>query len=128
METLHESDLSLPHATRRLIWRLTAFFHNRTELLMVEIQEERARALKAAFLTAGAGMLGLLGGITLTAVIVLAAGPHYFIALVILAAFYLCASAGFLFTITQMLRHWESLSGIRDQLQKDRECLEKRLD
>jgi uncharacterized membrane protein YqjE len=106
---------------------LLAFGHNRSELLMVEIQEERMRAQRMIVLMTGVGVLALLGGMTLTAIIVLAAGPHYFAALVILANLYFCGSAGFYLLVGQLHRNWESLSGTRDQLQKDRECLEKRL-
>jgi uncharacterized membrane protein YqjE len=127
METLPESDTSVPHATRRLIWRLLAFGHNRSELLMVEIQEERVRAQRMLILMTGVGVLALLGGMTLTAIIVLAAGPHYFATLVILAILYVVGSVLFYLKAGQLRRNWESLSGTRDQLRKDRECLEKRL-
>ena len=94
---------------------------------MVEIQEERVRAQRMLVLMTGVGVLALLGGMTLTAIIVLAAGPHYFAALVVLAIFYVCGSTVFYLKAGQLRRNWESLSGTRDQLRKDRECLEKRL-
>lgn len=94
---------------------------------MVEIQEERERARKMIVLAAIGGVLGLLGGITLTAVIVVAAKPHYLGALAALAILYLCGALGLYFKVARLLHDWESVPGTRDQLQKDRECLEKQL-
>src|SRR5580704_16980504 len=127
METPPESDSNSADATKRVLWRLMAIGHNHSELLMVEIQEERERARLMLFLAAAAGLFGLLGAITLTAVIAIAAGNHYFIALIILAVLYFAGAMIFYFKLEQLRRHWETMSGSRDQLQKDRECLEKRL-
>jgi uncharacterized membrane protein YqjE len=127
MEALPENNGSLAHAAKRLMWRVMAFCHNRAELFMVEIQEERERAQRMILMAAIGGALGLLGGITLTAVIVVAAAPHYFAALAILAVLYLCGATLIFLKVGQARRNWESIPGTRDQLEKDRECLEKRL-
>jgi uncharacterized membrane protein YqjE len=48
-------------------------------------------------------------------------------ALIILAILYTCGALFFYLKLSQMQRDWEPLAGTREQLQKDRECLEKTL-
>ena len=122
-----ETGPDLGNATKSIVRRLIAIFHNRAELLVVEIQEERERAQTMVFLAAGIGILGLLGGMTLTAVIALAAGVHYLAALVILTVLYLSGAAFFSFKLIRLSRDWEPFSHTHDQLQKDHECFEKTL-
>jgi uncharacterized membrane protein YqjE len=102
-------------------------FHNRVELLMVEIQEERQRALIAVLMASAAVFLGFLAAVTVTAVIACAAGAHMLTALIIMAAVYIAGTVFFLLKLAHMQRNWESLSSTREQLQKDRECLEEHL-
>lgn len=94
---------------------------------MVEIQEERARARAMLFLASAAAVLGLLAGMTLTAVIALAAGSHVLAALIILTLVYGGTAIFLYLKLEKMGRDWETLAGTRDQLQKDRECFEKTL-
>lgn len=122
-----ETGPDLGNATKSIVRRLIAIFHNRAELLVVEIQEERERAQTMVFLAAGIGILGLLGGMTLTAVIALAAGVHYLAALVVLTVLYLGGAAFFSIKLVRLSRDWEPFSHTRDQLQKDHECFEKTL-
>jgi uncharacterized membrane protein YqjE len=127
METPPETDSNLAETTKRLAWRLLAILHNRLELLMVEIQEERDRARVMIVMAAAMVILGLLAGITITALIAAAAAPHIVAALAILAVLY-TGGAGFLFwRMLKLRQNWEALSATRDQLDKDRECLEKTL-
>lgn len=104
-----------------------AIGHNRLELLMVEIQEERERARIIISLAAAMIVLGLLAGITITAVVACAAGTHYLIALIILAVLYSGGALLLYFKLTKIKQEWELLSGTREQLEKDRACLEKTL-
>lgn len=127
METPPETDSSLTDATKRFVWRLMAIFHNRCELLMVEIQEERERARLMIFLAAGAAVLGLLGSMALSALIVVAAGRYYLLALIILTVCYLGGALILFLKFSKLRRDWEPLPGTREQLTKDRECLEKQL-
>jgi uncharacterized membrane protein YqjE len=127
MEAPPETDPNLADATKRVAWRLLATCHNRAELLLVEIQEERERLRMIIFLAAGAGILGLLAGITLTAVIVCAAGAYRLPALVLLAILYTGGAVLFYIKLTRLQRDWESFSDTRDQLEKDRKCFEKTL-
>jgi uncharacterized membrane protein YqjE len=127
METPPDTDTNLVEATKRFVWRLMTVFQNRSELLMVELQEERERLRTIIFLAAGIAVLGFLGGITLTAVIALAAGAeHALAALIILAAIYICGAMFFYIKLSRLLNDWESFSGTRDQLEKDREWLKNR--
>lgn len=125
MERPPEIDSSLAGATQRIAWRVLAICHNRAELLMVEIQEERERARLVIFLAGAVGILGLLAGITITAAIACAAGAHILLALIIMSVVYLGVVVALSLKLSQMLRHWETLPDSREQLQKDRECLEK---
>lgn len=127
METPPETDPSLADTTKRVVWRLLAICHNRIELLMVEIQEERERARVIIFLASTMVVLGLLAGITITAVIACAAGTHYLIALIILAILYSTGTVVLYFRLSNLKAEWEMLSGTREQLDKDRECFEKTL-
>jgi uncharacterized membrane protein YqjE len=127
METPPETEADLAGAAKRVAWRLLAICHNRAELLMVEMQEERERARVIVFLAAAVAVLGLLAGITVTAVIACAAGSHIFTALIILAILYTVGAVFFYLKLAQLKRDWETLPGTREQLEKDRECFEKTL-
>ena len=128
METPPDLDSNLADSTKRVIWRLLAVGHNRAELLMVEIQEERERVRVIIFMAAAMAILGLLAGITITALIVAASGPNHFLAaLGILAVLYTGGAVFLYLRIAKVRKDWEPLSATRDQLQKDRECFEKTL-
>jgi uncharacterized membrane protein YqjE len=127
METPAETNPGLTGSAKRVAWRLLAICNNRAELLMVEIQEERERALLVVRLVSAVAVLGLLAGITVTAVIACAAGTHLLTALIVLAVIYIAGTVFFLLKLVQLQRNWEALSSMRDQLQKDRECLEEHL-
>src|SRR5580704_16296836 len=114
METPPETDPDLAGATKRVAWRLLAICHNRAELLMIEMQEERERARGIIILASAVAALGLLAGGTITA-------------LIILAVLYTGGAVFFYLKLTQLQKDWEPLSGTREQLEKDRECFEKTL-
>ena len=99
---------------------------NRLELLAVEVQEERERLLHIFLLALGVAALGMLTGITLTAVIVVLfwAGSPVVVLLTLTvlygaAAVYLCRQ------LTVLLHDWQTLPASLDQFRKERECLEK---
>jgi uncharacterized membrane protein YqjE len=127
METPPETDPDLAGATKRVAWRLLAIGHNRVELLMVEMQEERERARAIIILASITAVLGLLAAGTITALIVCAAGTHMLLALIILAVLYTTGAVVFYLKLDNLKQDWEPLAGTREQLQKDRECLEKTL-
>ena len=118
----------LIQASTRFARRLLTIGENRFELLMVEVQEERERLLRAILLALGVAAFGLLAGVALTAVIVvLLWGLSPVAALLVLTGIY-GATAGWLYRrLTRLLRDWQNLPATLDQLRKDRACLEKKL-
>jgi uncharacterized membrane protein YqjE len=101
---------------------------NRFELLMVEVQEERERLLRAILLALGVAALGLLAGMALTGAIVVALWElSRMAALLLLTGLYGAAAISFYLRLTRLLRDWQNLPATRDQLRKDRQCLEEQL-
>ena len=128
METPPDTGLPLADASRRVVQRALAIFGNRLELLMVEMQEERERILRVIWLSLAAAAFGLLAGIALTAIIVVALWEyHPVVALLILAALYAAAAVYCHGRMRCLQRDWRTLAGTIDQLKKDRECLGKYL-
>jgi uncharacterized membrane protein YqjE len=114
--------------SKRLARRLLTIGENRLELLMVEVQEERERLLRAILLALGVAAFGLLAGVALTgAIVVLLWELSRVAALLVLTSLY-GATAVFLYRrLTRLLRDWQNLPATLDQLRKDRACLEKNL-
>jgi uncharacterized membrane protein YqjE len=118
----------LTGASKRLAQRSLAICENRIELLMVEVQEERERVLRAIWLALGAVTFGLLAGVALTAVIAVAFWRESpLAALSILAALYAAVAAILYVRLARLQRDWQTLPVTLDQLRKDRECLGKNL-
>ncbi len=126
METNEDNGLHLGDATKRVAQRLLVIVENRLQLLMVEAQEERERALLAVWLGLGAAAFGLLTGVTLTVLIAVALWQHSpVIALLVLALIYMSIAVVFYNRLMRLQKDWQTLPGTLDQLKKDRECLEK---
>ena len=126
METSSADGLHLGDATKRIAQRMFVIVENRLQLLMMEAQEERERALLAIWLGLGAAAFGLLAGVALTLMIAVALWEHSpIIALLVLAALYTIAAVFFYRRLARLQRDWQTLPGTLDQLKKDRECLEK---
>ena len=126
METSSDNGLHLGNATKRIAQRMLVILENRLQLLMVEAQEERERALLAIWLALGAAAFGLLAGVALTVVIAVALWDHSpVIALLVLTALYSIAAVFFYRRLVRLQRDWQTLPGTLDQLKKDRECLEQ---
>jgi len=128
METPSDTMPQLADASKRLTQRALVICENRIELLMVEVQEERERILRAIWLALGAVVFGLLAGVALTAVIAVAFWRQSpMAALVILTVLYVVAAAVLYARLARLQRDWQTLPTTLDQLRKDRECLEKNL-
>jgi uncharacterized membrane protein YqjE len=126
MEIPSDTGPHLGGATRRIAQRILVIVENRLQLLMVEAQEERERILLAIWLALGAAVFGLLAGVALTVVIVVALWEHSpIIALVALTALYSIVAVFFYGRLVRLQRDWQTLQGTLEQLKKDRECLEK---
>jgi uncharacterized membrane protein YqjE len=109
------------HFTRRLL----TIGENRLELLMVEVQEERERLLRAILLALGVAVFGFLTGAALTAVLVVLLWSLSPIAVLLTLAVFYGATSLFLcrrFTVLQ--RNWKTFPATLDQLRKDRACVE----
>jgi uncharacterized membrane protein YqjE len=112
--------------SKHLARRLLIIGENRLELLMVEVQEERVRLLRAILLALGVATLGLLAGLALTAVVVVLFWDFSRVAVLLaLTGLYGTAAVVLYRRLTVLLRDWQSLPATLDQLRKDRACLEK---
>jgi uncharacterized membrane protein YqjE len=104
-----------------------AMFHNRLELLMVEVEEERWRFFHALLL---AGMVLVLAGMTLMAgtiaavVLCLNAGRGDLV--LALIGFYLVATAICYWRLRSRLKDRELFPATRAELRKDKACLEEK--
>jgi uncharacterized membrane protein YqjE len=115
-------------ASKRFVRRLFSIGENRLELLLVEVQEERERLMRAIFLAAGVAVFGFLAGMALTAAIVVLLW-NFSPAGILLALTSIYAITAFCLyrRITLLLRNWKTLSATLDQFKKDRACLEQNL-
>jgi uncharacterized membrane protein YqjE len=128
METPSDTVPHLADASRRLAQRAFVICENRVELLMVEVQEERERFLRAVLLALGAVAFGLLAGMGLTAIIAVAFWQQSPIAaLLILTVLYAVVATVLYVRLVRLQRDWQTLPTTLDQLRKDRECLGENL-
>jgi len=128
METPVATVPQVASASRRIIQRLLKIGENRFELLLVELEEERDRVLRALLLALGVAVFGLLAGVALTALILVWLWDRSpVVALLVLTALYGGVSAYLYACLMQLQRDWETLPDTLKQLRKDRECLENTL-
>ena len=110
----------------RVAHRLLTISENRLELLTVEVQEERERFLRAILLALGAAAFGLLGGLTLTAAVVVLLWAWSPVAVLLgLTMLYVAGGTYFYRRLVRLLHDWQTLPATLDQLRKDRASLEK---
>jgi uncharacterized membrane protein YqjE len=108
--------------------RLLKAGENRIELLMVEVQEERERLLRAILLALGVAALALLAGVALTgAIVVLLWEISRLAALLVLTILYAATAVLLYRRLILLLSGWQNLPATLDQLRKDRACLEELL-
>jgi uncharacterized membrane protein YqjE len=126
MEKPSEPESDLTGASKRIAQRAFVIFENRLQLLMVEVQEERERVVLAILLALSAAAFGLLAGVALTVVIVVALWDHSpIIALLVLTLLYVSIGLIFYGRLLRLQQNWQTLPATLEQLKKDRECLEK---
>jgi uncharacterized membrane protein YqjE len=128
METTTGSFHQVGTASKQIARRLATIGENRLELLLVEVQEERERVLRAFLLALGVAAFGLLAGVTLTAAIAVwlwACSPVA--VLLILSGLYGVAGIFLYRRLTGLLRHWQTFPASLDQIRKDRASLERLL-
>ena len=128
MESSASSVGQLVETSERFARRLLIIGENRFELLMVEVQEERERLLRAILLALGVAAFGLLAAIALTATIAVLLWQYSpFAVLLTLTSLYGATAVCLYRRLTLLLRDWQNLPATLDQLRKDRACLEKNL-
>jgi uncharacterized membrane protein YqjE len=128
MESSASSVGQLVETSKRFARRLLIIGENRFELLMVEVQEERERLLRAILLALGVAAFGLLAAIALTATIAVLLWQYSpFAVLLTLTSLYGMTAVCLYRRLTRLLRDWQNLPATLDQLRKDRACLEKNL-
>ena len=118
----------LVETSKRFARRLLTIGENHFQLLMVEVQEERERFLRAILLALGVAAFGLLAGVALTgAIVVLLWELSRVAALLVLTGLYGATAVWLYRRLSMLLRDWQNLPATFDQLRKDRACLEKNL-
>jgi uncharacterized membrane protein YqjE len=111
-------------ASKRLAKTALEMGENRLQLLLLELEEERDRVLKAIILALGVFAFGLLAGIALTIVIILAFwNLHPICAASVLTAVYAGIALVLNSRLTQLRHEWVSFSASVSQLKKDVSCL-----
>ena len=120
MEPAIHSPGPIAASSRRLARRLVTIGENRLELLMVELQEERERFVRAILLALGVAAFGLLTGTALTGLIVVTfRGSSPVAVLGMLTLLYAAAAVWFYWRLDRLMRDWKSFSATLDQLKKD---------
>jgi uncharacterized membrane protein YqjE len=128
MEPAQPNVRNLLETSKRFARQLLSIGENRCELLMLEVQEERARLLRAILLALGVAAFGLLGGVALTcAIVVMLSGPSRVTVLLVLTGLSGVTALGLHRRLTLLMRDWQNLPATLDQLRKDRACLEDTL-
>jgi uncharacterized membrane protein YqjE len=117
-----------PFASMQRLWRvILATAHNRLELLLVEVEEERQRAFEVLILTMAMAVLGLMTLIVGSfALIIIFWEDHRLAVLVILGLSYLLATLGMWWRLRLRRRNWQSFSATVAELKKDKAWLEEK--
>ena len=128
MEAPSTSFPEVAATSKRIARQLLNIGANRAELLVLELEEERTRLFRAFWYTIAVAVFGVLGGFTVTALIVVLLWEHSpAIALAVITLLYAAAAAVFYIRLKQLVRDWETLPYTLEELRKDRECLHKNL-
>src|SRR5438270_11232988 len=108
METASDNSEPLAVSSKRFARRLMTIGENRLELLMVEVQEERERLLRAILLALGVAVFGFLAGVALTvALVVLLWSLSPIVVLLSLTAIYGTTSVFLCRRFTSLQRNWK---------------------
>jgi uncharacterized membrane protein YqjE len=111
----------------RILKTILAIGHNRLELLLVELEEERWRFFNALFL---AGMTLILGGMTLMAgtiaVVVTCLQAGRIDLVIALICLYLVATIGCYWRLRTRLKQRALFTATLAELRKDKACLEEK--
>src|SRR3954465_10281135 len=110
METASDISEPLAFSSKRFARRLMTISENRLELLMVEVQEERERLLRAILLALGVAVFGFLTGAAATVALVVLLWSLSPIAVLFTLAVVYGATAIFLYRrFVALQRNWKTL-------------------
>ena len=111
----------LATTSRRVAQRLLTIGENRLVLLSVEVQEGRERLLHVVLLALGMAVFGLLGGMALTAVLVVALWAYAPVTVLLgLTVIYTIVALYLWRAAASLLRDWRAFPESLEQLRKDR--------
>jgi uncharacterized membrane protein YqjE len=122
-----ESRQGIFASLRRLLKTILAIAHNRLELLLVELQEERWRLLNTLLL---AGIVLILMLMTLlvptVTIMVLCVKADRLDLLILLMLLYLAATIVAFWRLRARVKHWAPFSATLAELKKDKACLDEK--
>jgi uncharacterized membrane protein YqjE len=111
---------------QRVARTLLAIVHNRLELLLVEVQEERIRLFETFFLAALAMVLGVMSLAMITLTLVLLLWDQWrVLVLVGLSLLYLAATLIVYVRLRRRMQGGPSFSATLGELNKDKACLDE---
>ena len=111
---------------QRIARTLLAIVHNRLELLLVEVQEERLRLFETFLLAALAMVLGVMALVMVTFTLVILLWDQWRVAvLVSLSVLYVAATLAVYWRLRQRMRGGPSFSATLGELHKDKSCLDE---
>lgn len=124
MDTSTDSSQSLFGSVKRLLNTAVAGLENRIELFLVELREERFRAIEAFLLGCAVALLGFMTMLmTTVTVVVIFWDTARVPVLIALSVCYCLATVGVLLRLRGRLQNWSSFSATLGELKKDRACL-----
>ena len=127
MEPTEENGEGVFTSLRRMVKTVVSIAHNRLELLLVEMEEERWRFFDALLL---AGLTVILAGMTLTVVtvtiVVLCVRADRLDLLLVLILVYLAATVVGFWRLHSRLKGWTPFSATLAELRKDKACWEEK--
>lgn len=127
MDEPTNAEAGVTGAGKRLAQRLLMIGENRLQLLVVELQEERDRMLRAVTLTLAWAVFGLLAAVAFTVGVAVAFWNHSpVLAMAGLTIIYVAAAYIFYRRLVQLQKNWRTLEATLEQLNKDLECFEKK--
>jgi uncharacterized membrane protein YqjE len=126
MEAPRENTPGVFESLGRLVKTVIVIAHNRFELLLVEVQEERWRFFNALLL---AGVVLILALMTLMAatvtIVVVCVKADRLDLIVALVVVYLAATIFSLWRLHTRLKNWAPFSTTLAELKKDKTCLDE---
>jgi uncharacterized membrane protein YqjE len=120
MHDTNGADPGVFDSSKRLLRTAAAVAQNRLELLLVEVQEERARLFDTLLVAAGAIACGLMALIMVSfALVVIFWEEHRIAVLVGLSLIYIAAAVIGFWQLSVRLRNWQGFSATLAEFKKD---------